>query len=121
MEQLHGFLVDDSQVKEAHGTTVVTFRVAVYRNFQDHNGEWKATKREFDCSWWNVKRISKYLLKGRLVIMTGLVNAEPVARKEASQATAQLTFGVASLEWYEISNRAPENPLGEEDFSVTEE
>jgi single-stranded DNA-binding protein len=117
MQQIHGFLVADSQVKEAHGSTVVTFRVAVYRNFQDQAGEWKTSKREFECAWWGVQRIQKYLLAGRLVIMTGTMNVHEMQIEADAKPSPQLTFRVESLEWFEISHSAPHNPLVIDDFT----
>lgn len=71
-----GRLTRDAEVRTtSQDKKVVNFSVATNDSYKNKQGERIELTTYFDCSYWITPKVAKLLTKGRLVELTGRVNA----------------------------------------------
>jgi single-strand DNA-binding protein len=84
-----GHIGKDATVNNVNGKSVINFSVAHSHSYKDHNGEKKTNTVWVECAYW-VERltISKYLLKGTLVHISGTPEIRMYTNKEGRIASS---------------------------------
>lgn len=87
---INGNLTKDAETRSNTNTTVISFSIAVRRNFKNANGEYDSDF--INCKYFRKEdNISKYLLKGTKVLIEGKIQT---GSYEAQDGTKKYTTEV---------------------------
>lgn len=96
--QIIGNLGRDCTQNEVNGKTVLNFPVAHSEKFKDQQGNLVEKTVWVNCAYWTDRpAIAPYLLKGTLVYLEGVPEAESYTNKE-NQPAASLKLKVFSVQ-----------------------
>lgn len=96
--QIIGNLGKDCIMKEVNGKNVINFSVAHTERFKDSQGNPKDKTTWVECAYWTDRTaVSQYLLRGKLVYVEGIPEADAYMNKEG-QAASTLRMRVQNLQ-----------------------
>jgi len=93
-----GTLTRDSEIRELPGgTMLLTFSIAVNKNYKDNAGEWQQRVAYVDCKMWNGERYAEKAVKGTSVLIVGEIEQERWERE--GQKRSKIVLNVRSLKF----------------------
>lgn len=97
--QVIGHLGKDAITKDVSGKNVINFTVAHSEKYKDKNGQTVDKTVWVECAYWTDRTaIVPYLLKGTLVYVEGIPEAEAYKNKDGdAKATQRLKVGNVQL------------------------
>ncbi len=98
---LMGNLTRDVEVRDAGGSKVSDFGLAVNRKFKTKDGEMKEETTFVDCEAWNFtgENIAKFFTKGRPIHVEGRLRLDAWEDKESGGKRSRLKVVVDSFEF----------------------
>lgn len=111
-----GRLVADPEVKVFEdGSKVCNFRLAVRRDYKNHEGEYESDFFNYSIGGPAVEFMEKYGRKGRMVLAHGALRSRPYTDKDGNKRT-DISIRVNNFEFED----SPRDAEGEPDAAPTE-
>lgn len=117
MEHIVGTIVENATTTQLEGgKTVVNFRIVVTDKYYSQSvREWKERKRYFECRLWHKVGAGKYILKGQVMAISGLIDVRAY-KNAAGDAVGKLIMDVDNFDWKGWAanpNKGAQQPVAE--------
>lgn len=119
--QIIGRITADAQVHTFQDNrTVVNFTVAENHDYKNkQTGQWVKRATFYRCAYWLTDKIAKALTKGRLVELTGRVEARSWQGTDG-ESRVNLELHAAQIKFHDIAKKQQSNAVADSTMELTQ-